>query len=164
MIGWLDTDRTTSTLIIGGGNWYRSDDAVGLVVARRIKAMRLFGVEVCEGSGEGSALMDAWNGAQNIIIIDASSSGLLPGTILTLDAQAQSIPSAFLHYSSHAFGVAEAIELARALKQLPPRLMVFGIEGKNFAAGIGLSAEVEKAVGEVVSNVIDQIQLLGADR
>jgi hypothetical protein len=45
-------------------------------------------------------------------------------------------------------GVAEAIELARALGALSRSLVVYGIEGKNFAAGVGLSYEVEKAAGE----------------
>jgi hypothetical protein len=38
--------------------------------------------------------------------------------------------------------------------KLPPSLVVYGIEGKNFAAGVGLSSEVEKAVGEVARRAL----------
>ena len=69
------------------------------------------------------------------------------------DVHTQTIPTKFFHYSTHAFGIAEAIELARALKQLPQDLIVYGIEGKCFEAGIGLSREVEKAVEEVMMRV-----------
>ncbi|HKC86245.1 MAG TPA: hypothetical protein VKG02_09745 [Blastocatellia bacterium] len=54
--------------------------------------------------------------------------------------------------------MAEAIELARALGNIPQRLMVYGIEGKNFAAGVGLSAEVEKAAGEAAGQALTLIQ------
>jgi hydrogenase maturation protease len=138
------------------GNWYRSDDAVGLVVARKVKSRNLPGVVVREGSGEGAALMEAWKDADSVIIIDAASSGSTPGTIHALDAGLTTIPSAFFHYSSHTFSVAEAIELARVLNQLPPQLIVYGIEGKNFSAGVGLSPEVERASEELVGSLLLQ--------
>ena len=144
-------------LVIGVGNRYRTDDGVGPVVARKLEAMNLTGVMVREESGEGAALMEAWKGAEHVIIIDAVSSGSLPGTIHTIDAHMQRIPSSFFHYSSHAFSVAEAIELARALHQLPPRLMLFGIEGKNFGAGFGLSLEVERSSEDVLKLVSEEV-------
>jgi hydrogenase maturation protease len=150
-------DLQTPKLVIGVGNWYRSDDAVGLVVARKLRAMNLPGVQVKEESGEGVTLMEAWWGNEWVIIVDAASSGSRPGTVHTLDADSTTIPSAFFHYSSHAFSVAEAIELARALKLLPPQLIVYGIEGKNFAAGVGLSPEVEHGSDAVIRQVVNQI-------
>ena len=150
-------DRQTPMLVIGVGNWYRSDDAVGLVVARKLRAMNLPGILVKEENGEGVALMEAWQGKEQVIIVDAASSGSRPGTVHTLDADSTTIPSAFFHYSSHAFSVAESIELARALQQLPSQLIVYGIEGKNFAAGVGLSTEVEHASDAVIRQIIDQI-------
>jgi len=52
------------------------------------------------------------------------------------------------------FGAAEVIELGRALNQWPPRLIVYGIEGKNFAPRTGLSEAVEKAVPEVIARIV----------
>jgi hydrogenase maturation protease len=142
-------------LVIGVGNWYRSDDAVGVVVARRIASLDLPDVAVYERSGEGAALMESWKGAEDVVVVDAASSGSFPGTIHELDARMQTVPTDFFH-SSHAFGVAESIELARALNRLPPRLTVLGIEGGNFAAGVGLSMEVEKAVDRVATIITDR--------
>jgi hydrogenase maturation protease len=140
-------------LVLGLGNEYRCDDAVGLVVARRISSLSLKNTTVTEESGEGVNLMEAWRGADAVIIVDAISSGSEPGTIHRFVADSQRIPSKFFHYSSHAFGVAEAIELARSLNQLPPHLIVYGIEGSRFDAGVGLSSEVARAVEEVVNRV-----------
>src|SRR5262249_55198419 len=95
----------------------------------------------------------AWRGSETVIIIDAVMSGAAPGTIHRFDANIRRIPKGALRCSTHAFGVAEAIELSRALGEIPRSLTVCGIEGKNFAAGVGLSPEVEKAVCETVRQV-----------
>ena len=144
-------------LIIGVGNAYRGDDAVGLRIAQDIKKKSPDHVNVIEQSGEGISLMDSWKDADTVILIDAVHSGAQPGTIHRFDVHTQTIPTKFFHYSTHAFGIAEAIELARALKQLPQDLIVYGIEGKCFEAGIRLSREVEKAVEEVMMRVKQDI-------
>ena len=144
-------------LIIGIGNPYRGDDVVGLCVAHHLKRQALDCVNVIEESGDGTTLMESWKDANTVILIDAVHSGAQPGTIHRFDVHMQTIPTKFFHYSTHAFGVAEAIELARALKQLPQNLIVYGIEGKCFEAGIGLSLEVEKAVEEVMIRVKQDI-------
>src|SRR5574341_916324 len=145
-------------LIIGIGNEYRGDDAVGLIVARHLKEHLANSAMAIEQSGDGVALIEAWRNAQMVIVIDATMSGAAPGPIHRFDANTQPIPAASFRCSTHAFGLAEAIELARALSELPPRLVVYGIEGKNFAASVGLSAEVERAADEVVRQALAETQ------
>lgn len=148
-------------LIIGIGNAYRGDDAVGLHVAQCLKKQALNHVHVIEESGDGAALMDCWKDADTVILVDAVYSGARPGTIYRFDAHAQPMPANFFHYSTHVFGVAEAIELARALNQLPDRLIIYGIEGKCFDISIGLSSEVEKAMQGVIRYVQQDIRNFG---
>jgi hydrogenase maturation protease len=153
-------------LIIGIGNDYRSDDAAGLVVARMLQQQvadetsaeapadvsppNRMDMTIIEHSGEGSALLEAWRGWEHVILIDAVCSGARPGTIHCFDAEALALPANLFASSSHAFSVAQAVELGRALAQLPRHLLLYGIEGKRFAAGVGLSPEVQQAVQEVV--------------
>jgi hydrogenase maturation protease len=151
------------TLIIGLGNEFRGDDGVGRVVARRLREAAMPGVTVREESGEGAALMDAWKDAAAVILVDAVQSGAAPGTIHRLDATHTPVPSRFFHYSTHAFSVAEAVELARALDQLPPRLILYGIEGGNFAAGEELSPEVAAAMDELLPRITQEIQSVNAN-
>ena len=148
----------SGTLIIGLGNQYRRDDAVGLTVARYLKEQVPKHVRVLEASSEGASLMESWKDADAVILIDAVHSGAEPGTLHRLDAHTQPMPSEFSHCSTHAFSAAEAIELARALGQLPPRLVVYGVEGKTFESGLGLSLEVEKAVQKVVEHVLGDLR------
>jgi hydrogenase maturation protease len=153
------SSRKPIILIIGVGNEYRSDDALGLIASRRLRELTNEHINVLEESGEGTALMESWKRADAVILIDAVHSGSRPGTIHRIEANDAPIPKNFFHYSTHAFGVAEAIELARALNQLPPRLIVYGIEGKSFEAGMEVSLEVENAVKRVVELVLRDVSL-----
>ena len=146
-------------IVIGIGNEYRRDDGVGIAVARRLRERFLTKITVLEESGEGTALMDSWKGATWVMLLDAVRSGARPGTVHRLDARSTSVPAGFFHYSSHAFGVAEAIELARSLDQLPPHLIVYGIEGENFAAGEEFSPVVAQAIEAVVERAADELRV-----
>jgi len=145
-------------LVIGVGNEYRSDDAVGLVVARRLRRLSLENVTVIEESGEGADLLESWEGANMVIIVDAASSGAKPGTIHSIDARAKQIPRGLLHYSTHAFSVGEAVELARVMGRLPPHILVYGVEGARFEEGIALSGAVEESVAAVVGLVLKEVR------
>ena len=147
-------------LVIGVGNDYRSDDGVGLAVVRALKVKELPDTLCLESDGDGTTLMETWSQASRVIIIDAVSSGAQPGTIHRFDVLMQPLPASYSFSSTHAFGVAQAIQLARTLDQLPASLMVYGIEGKKFAAGTELSPEVERALSVVVERLEQEIQAL----
>ena len=143
--------------VIGVGNRWRSDDAAGLVVAGRLRGT-LPGVEVLEREGEPVGLMDAWEGEDAVVIIDAVSSGAPPGQLHRLDAAERPLPAELFAASTHHFGLAEAVELARALGRLPQTVIVFGVEGARFDAGDGLSPEVEAAVDQAAAAVREEVE------
>ncbi len=148
---------TTSVLCIGVGNKFRGDDGIGPEIAARVAGLRPDGTRAIEQSGEGAGLMDSWKGSDAVIIIDATSSGTPPGTIHRFDAVSGPLPLKFFHYSTHAFSVAEAIELSRTLGSLPGILIVYGIEGKNFEAGSPVSPEVRKAAKIIEKKIVSDI-------
>jgi hydrogenase maturation protease len=115
---------------------------------------------VREATGEGTALLELWKGADDVILVDAVSSASVPGTVTSFDAVAAPLPALFSGCSSHSFGVAEAVELARTLDRLPRRLTVYGIEGGDFTHGTGLSPEVARAVDELVGRILGQVVAL----
>ena len=146
-----------TTLVIGVGNPHRGDDAIGPLVASRLKRFEDGSFLVIK-QVEGLALMEAWEGADTVIILDAAFSGTSAGTIHRIDASVESMPKDFLRCSTHALGVAEAIELARAIDQLPRRVIVYGIEGVSFEQGAGLSEAVEEASGKLEALVLSDIE------
>jgi len=127
------------------------------MAARLITSQHLSDVTVIEADGEGTALMEMWHDADFVILIDAVRSGTAPGTIHRFDAKSRPLSSIFFNYSTHTSGIVEAVELARTLDRLPSRLLVYGIEGKEFAAGLGLSPEVERAVKSVVGEIMAKV-------
>lgn len=149
---------TRTVLVIGIGNEFGGDDAVGLVVARQLKQIVPRHVTVLEHNGDGAALMELWKGADVVILIDAASSGARPGAAHCFDATAAPLPAKMFRHSSHAFGVPEAIEMSRALNQLPPRLIVLAIEGLNFAAGAALTPEVQRSIASVIERVLQEVK------
>jgi hydrogenase maturation protease len=142
-------------LVIGVGNEYRGDDGVGIYIARRLKVKKLPGTIVKIESGEGISLMESWDGASMVSVIDAMNSGDSCGKIYRFDAHKQSITKQFYPNSTHHFGVAEAVELAKALNRLPEYFMIYGIEGESFKEEIGLSPEVERAANVVINMVME---------
>lgn len=145
-------------LVIGVGNIFRGDDGAGPAVAARLHDLALPDVTVLEQSGEGTTLMTAWEGAAYVIVVDAMQSGGEPGTVQRLDVTDKPIPAEFSSYfSGHAFGVAGAVEMARLLGKLPPRLIVYGIEGLDFATGQGLSDAVAGGVATAVTQIQQEI-------
>lgn len=143
--------------VIGIGNAFRGDDGVGLIVAQKLRKLTLPGVTVLEQSGEGAALVELWGTAGQVIVVDAVSSGSEPGTIHRLRVADRPLPAQFSGGSSHAFGLAEAVELARQLDCLPPDLLIYGIQGKDFALGAGLSPEVEAAAARLVEQISQEL-------
>lgn len=145
------------SIIIGVGNPDRGDDSVGLVVSRALKHSAPAGVEVVERDGEATKLIDTWSGAGAVVLVDAVSSGAPPGTIHRIDARASAVAPDLFSCSTHSFGVAEAIELSRALGTLPAVFIIYGVEGAVFDRGTGLSPQAEAAVEKTVSRVLDTI-------
>ncbi|HEY4897319.1 MAG TPA: hydrogenase maturation protease [Solirubrobacteraceae bacterium] len=142
--------------MIGVGNALRGDDAAGLEVVRLLSARAAAaGVVVREQEGEALGLLEQWDGADVAILVDAIHSGAPAGTVHRVDASRRPIPARLGSSSStHAIGVAEAVELARAMGRLPARVILVGLEGTRFDTGAALSAEVRAAVGEMAEAVL----------
>jgi len=150
------------SIFFGIGNRDRGDDGVGPMLAETLAAdesLRQRGVEVIPHSGEGASLMDIWEGAGLVVIVDAMKSGTAVGTIRRFDAEADRLSGGTFRYSSHLFSLAEAVEMARQLGRLPDRLIIYGIEGRDFAFGAPLTPEVAAALQGVTDSVYREFGL-----
>ncbi len=146
----MSEDRSLRRLIVGVGNAFRRDDGVGPYVAAALAAR---GQDARVHPGDGAGLIDHFAEADMVVLVDATRSAAEPGTLVRLDAHAGPLPAEFFHYSTHRFGLAEAVETARALGSLPRLLTVYGIEGASFEAGRGLSAPVMAAATALIDDL-----------
>lgn len=142
-----------ATRIIGIGHLDRGDDAVGRLAAARLKDRVPSGIEVLETDGEAGKLLDLFQGADTVIVIDACVSGAKPGTVQRIDAVATAMPRWLGSASSHAIGLGESVELARALGQLPKRLIIYAVEAATFTLGAPLSKAVAAALESLPAQI-----------
>ncbi len=138
--------------IIGIGQSLRGDDGAGLAAVRlwieTYQKRDLHAdvqVELVELPGIG--LIDLLQGAAIVIIVDAVSSGAVPGTLHQLDQdQLESLAYGFASGSgsAHGWGVAETLSLGRKLmsSQMPSKLVLIGIEVGQVNLGEDLSPAV----------------------
>lgn len=131
---------SVSSLVLGVGNPDRGDDGAGIHVVRRLQGRgRALEVRDC------SNLVALWADEPDVTVVDATISGGEPGTVTRFDGLTDRLPSSTFQ-STHSFGLAESVELGRALGRLPRRLTVYGIEAGSLAHGEPLSPAVQRAV------------------
>jgi hydrogenase maturation protease len=63
------------------------------------------------------------------------------------------LPSTSPFLSTHGFGLAETIELARKMGYLPGKCVVFAVEGASFEAGRPLSGPARSAARGVAARI-----------
>jgi len=145
-------------VLIGVGNRLRGDDGAGPAVAELARRTLPSGVCVVTCEEEPSRLIESWRSADVAVLVDALEPAGAPGAVWRFDATGRALPARSFRSSTHAFGVGETIELARALGTLPRRLIVYGIEGAVFDAGSAMTEEVVQALEGVARRIVDEIE------
>jgi hydrogenase maturation protease len=151
-------DLAPAVVVIGVGNELCGDDGAGLEVAARVAA-RVDPAEVAVRSvpGEALGLLEQLPGFRAAVLVDASHSGAPAGTTRRHDVSVKPLPlSLGSSTSTHAVGVGEALELARALGHLPDRVVLHAIEGERFDAGDDLSGPVRAALPALCEAVLGE--------
>jgi len=154
------TERATQGTIrvIGVGNDWRGDDAVGLLAARLLRDRLEPSVEVRELEGGGLALLELMEGADHVILIDGVIGAGRPGEIVRLDLSEKRRWGTIAPRSTHALGVAEAMDLAELLGRLPERMVLYGVEIDSVVSGDSLSEAVQSGLEDVVEQITKEIK------
>lgn len=150
-------------VLVGIGSPDRGDDAIGPAVVGLIAEWvaggslgvttpghRPFvlpaGTQVLSRA-DPSRLVEAITGADLAVIVDAVRTGAPAGTVHVIEVGTDqpALPNDPLP-GTHGIGVAEALALARVLDRLPPRVVVVGVEGRQFTLGASPSDAVRAAL------------------
>jgi hydrogenase maturation protease len=149
-----------SVILLAIGNPDRGDDGFGPAVAQRLRGRVPPTVRIFERSGDALALIEDWDGIPSVIAIDAMAPICEPGHVHRFDLTDSPLSIGFASSSSHAFGVAETIELARSLGRLPQYLVAYLVEGEQFGTGAPLSPSVAAAVDDVAERVLAELSAI----
>jgi len=139
------------TRIIGVGSPF-GDDRVGWRVIELLRNYKADGVQLVQLDRPGAALVLWLDGVEHVVIVDAMHSDAAIGTIRHVDPQELSACAAGA--STHSHGVAEALQLARAIDALPKRLQIIAITANNPVLSEELSADVERAAQSVATHLL----------
>jgi hydrogenase maturation protease len=151
-----------SVLVAGIGNIFLGDDGFGVEVVRRLSARELPpGVRVVDFGIRGFDLAYALLDDQDVtILVDAVSRGGEPGTLYTLEPDANKSDeedARAMMVETHGMNPMKVLALARAMGGEPKRVLLVGCEplslGSPEEGQMGLSAPVDAAVDEAVSMI-----------
>lgn len=145
-----------TTRLIGVGSEWGGDDAAGLAVVRALAGRLPPQVGSEELRGDPTTLLERWQGAELVVLVDAVRGCGPPGSVHCFDASREPIPAG-AGTTTHSFNFAETIELGRQLGTLPRRIVAIGIEGSDFTVGHGLSPEVESAIGPAAELALGEL-------
>jgi hydrogenase maturation protease len=147
-------------IVIGLGNPDRGDDAVGAIVAQKLVGRLPADVALLARSNDVLSLIEDWAGFDALVCVDASAPMGSPGRIRRIDLTADELPRDMSFTSSHAFGLADAVSLARMLQLAPQDIIVYAVEGCCFDASAPVTAEVTTAANEAAHRIIAEVDRL----
>lgn len=151
---------SVAPLVVGIGNRSRGDDGAGPEVAARVARLALPGVQVVV-QDEPLALIEYFAMHDEVVVVDALKPAGDAGRVQVWLVGADPLPVQAHAIGSHGLGVAEAIELARALGRLPRQLTLVGVEAQTLREGAPLSAAVSDHLGDAVQAVADALRAPG---
>jgi len=156
-----DSPSACRLMIVGCGNPAAGDDSAGIEIVRRLTELGGCGCDLRAETAPGVGLLDLFPLADVILLVDAVSSGRVPGTLHLTSLPSKGLKGRALGaLSSHGWGLAEALKLARALGRTIPRLFLLAIEAGTVAQGAQRSPAVEQAIALVVERIPDLKSLI----
>ena len=149
---------TMRTLVLGLGNEYAGDDAVGVLAVRALRGKLAGSADVVESAASGLALLEVFAGYDRAVITDSIRTGRSPaGTIIEAGLADLGRPTA---PSLHQAGIPELAAVARRLGMgFPDRTRVLAVEVAGpLMFGAPLSKPVAAAVAPLGRRILEQIQ------
>jgi hydrogenase maturation protease len=136
------------------GNDILADDALGSIVAERLREFALEGVEVVSTTDTGFYLFDYVSNTSCLVVIDTVVTGAsAPGTIYELEEKDfKTTPGGSQHY----IGLQETLALVRALNyQVPEIIKVFAVEAADCLTVGGI---MHPAVHAAIPVLLDKVR------
>ena len=152
--------------VIALGSVHGADDELALQLGERLaRELGPARIELVLAGRPGPGLLDLLDTDQPVLLLDVVRSGAAAGTVHQLDLRALAQRSVALdQVSSHGFGPAESLRLARALHRPLPEGSFVGIEGERFELGAKPSAPAQAAFERFAGAAAAAIETLAGAR
>ena len=153
-------ETPTKTQILGLGNTYLGDDAVGIHVVRELKpVIEPLGIDAVEAELGGFGLAEILGDYDRAIIVDAVKFGNAPpGTVsrYTIEDFRYSVHTAHVH----GINLPSALEIIESLgMKVPDPIVIIAIEAKEiYTFGAPMTPEVAEAVPKATELVVEELR------
>jgi hydrogenase maturation protease len=147
-----------SILVAGLGNIFRTDDAFGVEAVREVSRWPLpLGVRTVDFGLRGVHLaFDLLEPPDLLIVADAVSRGVEPGTLVVLDPAEWAAAVADADDAvegAHSLDLQAVLQLLIRLGGEPPPMCVVGCEPASLEDGVGLTASVQAAIEPAAATI-----------
>lgn len=148
--------------ILGCGNPLMGDDGAGIRVIEELKKTHLnevAGVEIIDAGVCGLDLLNLFEGASKVIIVDAvvGDGESAFGSIRRFSGDELKGGGFQDGFSVHDIGISDVLNIGEHVQSMP-EIIVFGIEiRKRFELSMELTERVQDAVGVAVGMVLDEM-------
>ena len=144
-------------LVLGVGNLLMGDEGVGIHVLRQLEHEKpVAGVRLLDGGTGGVNLLVEFDGARDIVLIDATRDGRPAGTICFLQPKlAGDLPRGL---GAHDFGLKDLFAAAALIGRLP-RIHLYTIAVEEVRP---MCTELSPAVAAAVPEVVHTVRALAA--
>ena len=143
---------------MGVGNILLKDEGIGVHVVRALQEMSLASpdgdVEVIDGGTSPDAL-DAAEGADKLIIVDAAQGGCEPGTVYRFRPDDVSAEPKLLT-SLHDLGLLDSLRMMEALGNPPRETVIIAVEPAEVDWGLELTPTLREKLPELVRRVVEE--------
>jgi hydrogenase maturation protease len=156
-------------LVAGIGNTWLGDDGFGSEVVTRLEGRELPNGTVVFDFGTGGLDLsyEVMRGYDALVLIDVSRQGGEPGTLYVMEALEEEVEAGIEDgqvLNPHAMDPQTVLRFVKTLGAWPGKVVVIACEPASLGEmEVGLSPEVERAVGGAVDLVAETIAELQSD-
>ena len=146
------------TLVIGVGNYLRTDDGVGIHVINRLKELYP-SIETLDAAMGSIEIIEGMRGYSNAIIVDAIVTDAKPGTLYRVNLTEGEAPPTITH--SHGTDLPTILQLGRQLypEEMPREILLLAIVAEDTTTiGDRLTPSVERAAGEAIKTIAEYVE------
>lgn len=135
-----------------------SDEGVGIHAVQRLEGkIKDERVRVIDGGTMGLDLLPIFEEAECVFIIDCVKGGEKPGTVYKFNPDEIKQVQDSLKMSLHDFNLVDVLNLAKALGQKIPEIIIYGVEPESLEWGMELTPEVSKALDRVTGDIVKDV-------
>ena len=146
--------KIAPVLLLGLGNPLMSDDGAGQELLSRLSSYSSeWGreVEFIDGGTQGLALLGTFEGRKAVVFLDAVRFGDKPGAVHILTGDEVARMGRRAATTAHEGSAPQILAALQLLGEVPPEIILIGLEPEKIQTGIGLSSSVQAGLATAVS-------------